>query len=337
MLLASTMAMVSRDLKRIWAYSTISQLGLMIMGLAAGGYFAGVFHLTTHAAFKALLFLCSGVFIHRFETNDVFELGGRGARRLGLPVVALCVAAAALSGLPPLSGFFSKDAVLVALAALPNPAWVAAGLLGAFLTAYYAFRAVFVLCSARGPGGGDEPRSAEGHGRGHGSWTAAAMAVPLLILAGITLLLGLLEEPLRELLLGQGLPAGRSAHGTWVPYAGVAAAAAGLGLSWFEFGRRGGGQRGFVERVPAVAKLFAERWYLDALYGRLAQRGLDGGLAYLSAENERLVIDASVDGLARGVVSAGRAFAAWGRAMVQYRLAVSLGVLVLLSLGYLLW
>jgi len=82
MLLASTMAMVSRDIKQVWAYSTISQLGFMIMGLAAGSYFSGMFHLTTHAGFKALLFLCAGVFIHAFETNDVFEIGRRG----GAPV-----------------------------------------------------------------------------------------------------------------------------------------------------------------------------------------------------------------------------------------------------------
>ena len=78
MLMASTMAMVSRDVKQVWAYSTISQLGFMIMGLAAGGYFAGVYHLTTHAAFKALLFLCSGVFIHAYESNDIFEISDRG-------------------------------------------------------------------------------------------------------------------------------------------------------------------------------------------------------------------------------------------------------------------
>ena len=77
---ASTMAMVSRDIKQVWAYSTISQLGFMIMGLGAGGYFAGVFHLTTHAGFKALLFLCSGVFIHAFHTNDMFEIGRSGGQ-----------------------------------------------------------------------------------------------------------------------------------------------------------------------------------------------------------------------------------------------------------------
>ena len=116
MLLASTMAMVSRDIKQVWAYSTISQLGFMIMGLAAGSLFAGIFHLTTHAGFKALLFLCSGVWVHLYETNDVYEISGRGGRRLKIPMVCLVIAAAALSGLPPLSGFFSKEAILAALA-----------------------------------------------------------------------------------------------------------------------------------------------------------------------------------------------------------------------------
>ncbi len=108
MLLASTMAMVSRDIKKVWAYSTISQLGFMIMALGAGGYFAGVFHLTAHAGFKALLFLCSGVFIHRYGTNDVYELGRLGSRRMMVPTVSIILAAAALSGFPPLSGYYQQ-------------------------------------------------------------------------------------------------------------------------------------------------------------------------------------------------------------------------------------
>jgi len=94
MLLASTMAMVSRDIKQVWAYSTISQLGFMIMGLAAGSYFAGMFHLTTHAGFKALLFLCAGVFIHAFESNDVFEISRQGGRRLKIPMICTAIAVA---------------------------------------------------------------------------------------------------------------------------------------------------------------------------------------------------------------------------------------------------
>src|SRR5208283_807484 len=149
MLLASTMAMVSRDIKKVWAFSTISQLGYMIMALGAGGYFAGFFHLTTHAGFKALLFLCSGVFIHRYGTNDVYELGRLGSRRMLVPTVSIVLAAAALSGFPPLSGYFSKEAIIGTLAQLPNPVWLVAGLAGVFLTAYYAFRMIFILLLPR--------------------------------------------------------------------------------------------------------------------------------------------------------------------------------------------
>ena len=90
MLLSSTMAMVTYDLKQVWAYSTVSQLGFMVMALAAGGYFAGVFHLTTHAGFKALLFLCSGIFIHEYHTNDIGSSGKRdhqsvSGREMGAP------------------------------------------------------------------------------------------------------------------------------------------------------------------------------------------------------------------------------------------------------------
>ncbi|MBE0617838.1 MAG: NADH-quinone oxidoreductase subunit L, partial [Proteobacteria bacterium] len=135
MLLSSTMALVSRDIKAIWAYSTISQLGYMIMALAAGSLFAGIFHLTTHAAFKALLFLCSGVLIQRLDTHDIYEMSERGGRRLTVTMVCLGVAGAALAGLPPFSGFFSKERILAALAGLDNPLWLAAGLVGVFLTA----------------------------------------------------------------------------------------------------------------------------------------------------------------------------------------------------------
>ena len=145
MLMASTMAMVDRDIKKVWAYSTISQLGYMVMALGAGGYFAGIFHLTTHAAFKTLLFLCSGVWVTYYETNDMYEIGERWGRGLKIPMVCLVLAGASLSGLSPFAGFFSKEAILSALAGLNNPVWLLAGLLGVFLTTYYTFRPIFII------------------------------------------------------------------------------------------------------------------------------------------------------------------------------------------------
>ena len=150
MLLSSTMAMVTYDLKQVWAYSTVSQLGYMVMALSAGGYFAGVFHLTTHAGFKALLFLCSGIFIHEFHTNDMRIIGKQGGRKLKIPMACITIGALALSGVYPFSGFFSKEAILTVLAAQPNKIWYAAGLFGAVLTAYYSFRLIFHILFPKG-------------------------------------------------------------------------------------------------------------------------------------------------------------------------------------------
>ena len=191
MLLASTMAMVSRDIKQVWAYSTISQLGYMIMGLAAGGYVAGVFHLTTHAGFKALLFLCSGVFIHKYETNDMFEIGRQGGRGLKTPMICMVIAAAALSGLPPLSGFFSKEMIIAQLASLGNPIWLIAGLMGVFLTAYYAFRLIFIILfpkNAKDEKAQENTAFMRDEEEEHHHYRE--MAWPLIILAAITLVLG---------------------------------------------------------------------------------------------------------------------------------------------------
>ncbi len=327
MLLASTMAMVSRDIKKVWAYSTISQLGFMIMALGAGGYFAGVFHLTTHAGFKALLFLCSGVFIHRFETNDVFELGRLGARRMLIPMISMVLGAAALSGLPPLSGYFSKEAVMGSLAGLPDHVWLAAGLCGVFLTAYYSFRLIFILLFPRERVSG-EPEGA--HGAAHKA-EYGAMALPLIILSTVTVFLGFFETPLRHF-IGVAGEVGQAP--TWPHTAALALAVAGAAVAWIEFGRKGAAQIGFVERIEPLHRLFAERWYIDHFYGLLVNRVVDRGIARLCELNDRKVIDGSIDGLCEATVESGRVVATLQTVMVQYRLLAIFAVLVLLALYY---
>ncbi|MDR3553752.1 MAG: NADH-quinone oxidoreductase subunit L [Syntrophobacteraceae bacterium] len=340
MLLASTMAMVSRDIKKVWAFSTISQLGFMIMALGAGSYFAGVFHLTTHAGFKALLFLCSGVFIHRFETNDVYELSRLGAKRMLIPMVTMVLGAAALSGLPPLSGYFSKEAVMGSLAGLPNPVWLGAGLAGVFLTAYYSFRLIFILLFPRETavtipvGTPSPPPQAAGIPAGApGAW---AMAVPLIVLATITVVLGFFETPLKNF-IGAGMLAGGSVGGealSWTPLAALALALAGVGLAWVEFGRKGARQIGFVDRIPILHRLFAERWYIDRFYGLLVNLVIDRGISRLCYLNDRKVIDGGIDGLCEGAVESGRVMAVLQTGMVQYRLLAIFAVLALLALYF---
>ena len=338
MLLASTMAMVTRDIKQVWAFSTISQLGFMVMGLAAGSYFAGIFHLTTHAGFKALLFLCSGVFIHEYETNDFFEIGQHGGRGLKVPIVCMTLAAAALSGLPPLSGFFSKEAIMGGLAELPNPIWLWAGLLGAFLTAYYSFRLIFAILF---PKKIEEVHHGEHGGHGHGEdhhhagvyWV---MAWPLIILAAVTLVLGFFQTPLENFLVGHhgGAEGHGGGHHAWLLYVAVGLALSGVALAWLEFGRKGASQVGFVERLEPVKTLFAERWYIDHFYRLFLDYVIYGIFSNLFTRNDRQVIDGGIDGLCRATVGGGRMLSFLQSGMLQYNLMVMFAVLALVALYF---
>jgi NADH-quinone oxidoreductase subunit L len=332
MLIASTMAMVSRDIKQVWAYSTISQLGLMIMGLAAGSYVAGVFHLTTHAAFKALLFLCSGVFIHAFHSNDMVVIGRQGGRRLRVPAACLVIAAAALSGIWPFSGFFSKELILGALADLPNPLWLGAGLLGAFLTTYYTFRLIFIILFPA-PGGPETVHSQDPDHDPSGSY--AVMAWPLVILAAATIGLGFGEHAVAQFLSRPFGPASAAAPHAWLPYAALGRGAAAAEFEPGEQNGRGAAQIGFVERVAPLQALFSERWYIDRAYRLLLDRVVYRVFSRICARNDQKVIDGAVDGLGRATVAAGGLMSILHTGMVQYRLIVVFVSIVCMAIYFL--
>ena len=337
MLLASTMAMVSRDIKQVWAYSTISQLGYMIMGLAAGSYVAGVFHLTTHAGFKALLFLCSGVFIHKYETNDMFDIGRLGGRRMKAPMICMVIAAAALSGLPPFSGFFSKEMIMAQLARLDNPIWLIAGLMGVFLTSYYAFRLIFIILfpnKIKDEKAQENPAISCDEEKEHNH--CRAMAWPLIILAAITVVLGFGKNMLQLFLIGRpaGMEAAAGNHHAWLLYVSVSLAAIGLMVTWVEFGRAKAGQIGFVERIPAIKTLFLERWYLDRMYRWLLNVVIYRGVSSLCTKNDNQVIDGSIDALSEGTIKSGRMVSELHLSMIQYKLLTMFVVIVLLALYF---
>jgi NADH-quinone oxidoreductase subunit L len=336
LLLSASMAMVSRDIKQVWAYSTISQLGFMIMGLGAGGYFGGIFHLTTHAGFKALLFLCAGVLIHHFHSNDMFEIGKSGGRRLRVPIVCMIIGAAALSGIWPLSGFFSKEAIMASLAALDNPLWLICGLIGAFLTAYYTFRLIFIILFPASIHGNDGEE-----GRKEKSWTDTVMSVPLILLAAMTLAAGFFQAPIAEFLLLSKLQgAGHGVeHGpAWLAPLALGLALAAVVIAWFEFGRRGARKVGFVEKQPRLCSFFSNRWYLDYIYRWMVDNLLDHGAAALCQKSDDHVVDGSVHFTSGRILSWARAVAGWHRALIQKKLmavfAVVFGLtLILLIVG----
>jgi len=185
-LVAATVACTQTNIKRVIAWSTVSQLGYMFMGLGAGAFSAGIYHLFTHAFFKALFFLSAGAVIHALHGEE--ELGRMGGlwSKLRVTGPAFVLAAAANAGLPPLSGFVSKDAILVATWNAHHPVWFAVGLLTAGLTAFYSFRLVALVLA--GP-----PRDA--HLAEHAHEAGWAMTLPLVLLAVGAVGAGVLEWP----------------------------------------------------------------------------------------------------------------------------------------------
>jgi NADH-quinone oxidoreductase subunit L len=280
-----------------------------------------------------LLFLCSGVFIHAYETNNIFEISRQKGHNLKIPTICIIIAAAALAGIPPLSGFFSKELILAALANLNNPIWLLAGLLGAFLTAYYAFRLIFILLFPKHSTQESPATLITGHDADHHLRLYWVMAWPLIILAILTVLLGFFETSLNDF-VGDQLRTRTNNYHPWLPYVALVIAAAGVGLAWMEFGRRGANQIGFVERIPFLKTLFTERWFIDHFYRLLLNRIIYRGFSYICTKNDNQVIDGSIDGFSKGAVETGRILSLLHLGMVQYRLLVIFIVMILLSLYF---
>lgn len=179
----ASIALVNNDIKRILAYSTISQLGLMMVGLGAGGYTAGTFHLMTHAFFKALLFLCAGSVIHSIHIQDIRKMGGL-FNKMKITGTTFIVAALAIAGVPPLAGFWSKDEILSELLKTGHPALFSIALVTSLMTAFYMFRLIFLVLFGK-------PRSEL-----HAHESPGVMTVPLGILAVFSIFIGFIGSPL---------------------------------------------------------------------------------------------------------------------------------------------
>ncbi|MGB7061195.1 MAG: NADH-quinone oxidoreductase subunit L [Candidatus Zixiibacteriota bacterium] len=183
--LAASIALVQNDIKRVLAYSTISQLGYMIMVLGLGGLTAGTFHLYTHAFFKALLFLGAGSVIHAVHTNDIWEMGGL-YRKMKITAVTFIIASLSISGIFPLSGFWSKDEILAVASHFHNPIFLIVATLVAGMTAFYMFRLCFVTFFGK-------PRDQEKYDHAHES--PKVMTIPLMILAFLSVVAGWVGIP----------------------------------------------------------------------------------------------------------------------------------------------
>ncbi|MFP4466842.1 MAG: NADH-quinone oxidoreductase subunit L [Candidatus Goldiibacteriota bacterium] len=184
-LFAATIAIVQNDIKRVLAFSTLSQLGFMMLALGVGGYTAGMFHLFTHAFFKALLFLGAGSVIHSVHTNNIQQMGGLH-RKMPVTSITFLIAAFAIAGIPPFAGFWSKDEIMAVIMDSGHAKLYYAAAFTAFLTAFYMFRLYFLAFMGK-------PRDREVYDRAHES--PLVMTVPLMILAVMSVFGGFWGAP----------------------------------------------------------------------------------------------------------------------------------------------
>ncbi len=308
--LAACLALVEDDLKRILAYSTLSQLGYMVMALGLGGRIAGMYHLTTHAFFKALLFLAAGSVIHGTHEQDIWKLGGLW-RSMRWTALAFLIGGLALCGFPGLSGFFSKDEIL-ALAHERHAGLYWLGTLTAGLTAFYIARAWFVAFAGKG------------HGRPHES--PPVMLIPLGLLALLSIVGGYLGIP-RFL--------GQHDHGGlhWqVAGTSLTVVAIGLFLAWLFYGKRAVSVQQVVQALALPYSFLKRRYYVDELYTWYVVSVQQRLMAALCAWVERvLIIGLAVNGTAWATRRLGHAVRLCQTGRVQtYILGFLLGIVWLL-------
>ena len=268
--MAATIALVQNDIKRVLAYSTVSQLGYMIMALGlygldvardphshSVGFYAGTFHLMTHAFFKALLFLGAGSVIHAVHTNDIQEMGGL-SKKMRITTATFFIASLSIAGIFPLSGFWSKDEIVAACTG--HPVFMFFTLLIAFMTAFYMFRLCFLTFTGK-------PRIQERFDHAHES--PKSMTVPLMILAFLAIFAGWVGLP--------WLPHGFSSfvyHGDLQHHSpsyilmlvSTVVAVSGITLAYLMYYKKSISAAAMGERFRLLYRVLYNKYYIDEIY-----------------------------------------------------------------------
>jgi NADH-quinone oxidoreductase subunit L len=302
-ILAATIALKQNDIKKVLAYSTVSQLGYMFLALGVGAYSTGVFHVMTHAFFKALLFLAAGSVIHAMGgEQDIRKMGG--LNRLKITSITFLIGCIAIAGVPPFSGFFSKDAILLA-AFERNKTLYAVALFGAMLTAYYMFRLFFLTFTGKFRGTEEQKH--------HLHESPPTMTIVLVILAILSIIGGFVGIP--EVMMKGGdrlteflapvIPVRMEEPASSSTEFSLMALSTGLVVvaiiaAWFRFRR--------YEFKPSkgLGKFLENKWYVDEFYDAIIVKPLNKLGEILNEGLEKSGIDALVNGIGRAVQYGGR-------------------------------
>jgi NADH-quinone oxidoreductase subunit L len=318
---AATIGLAQNDIKKVFAYSTVSQLGYMFVGLGTGAFSAGIWHLMTHAFFKALLFLGAGSVIHALSgEQDLRKMGGL-AKKIPITCVTLFCAGVAIAGLPFTSGAFSKDAILeAAYSHAPWMYWV--GTFTAFMTAFYVFRALFMAFFGeyRGSIGEGHGHGHDDHGHGGIHESPFVMWGPLAVLAVLSLVGGFINipkfmEPMFKAEEG-GVP-------SWVGIIPWIAGFAGIGLAYLFYVLAPSIPDALARGFGGLYNLVYNKYFVDEFYDSTVVNPLvDGSRTLLWRTADAGLIDGAVNGIGKTARAIGgilklpqsgfiRSYAAW--------------------------
>lgn len=296
-ILAATIALKQNDIKKVLAYSTVSQLGYMFLALGVGAYSAGVFHVMTHAFFKALLFLAAGSVIHAMGgEQDIRKMGGLNGK-LKITYITFLVGCIAISGIPPFSGFFSKDAILLS-AYEHNKVLYVIALFGALLTAFYMFRLLFLTFNGTFRGTEDQKH--------HLHESPPTITIPLIILAILAFAGGFVGIPEIFIKGGDKLteflsPVIPVQHEELVSsYTEIMLMVISTVLvllvivyAWFRF------RKFHPVEEKGFGKFLENKWYVDELYQKIIVNPLNNLGSFLNKVFERSVVDGIVNGVGK--------------------------------------
>ncbi|GCL73639.1 NADH-quinone oxidoreductase subunit L [Paenibacillus naphthalenovorans] len=319
---AATIGTAQNDIKRILAYSTVSQLGYMMMALGIGtaaAYTAGIFHLFTHAFFKALLFLGAGSVIHAVHTQNIHEMGGVG-RKMKVTAWTFAIGALALSGIAPLSGFWSKDAILTEAYLTGHYGLLTVGLIAAFFTAFYMSRLFFLVFMGK-------PRQDQ-----HGVHESpASMTFPLWVLAVLAVAAGFVFTPFNPWLGGWLTGHGPEEHvSVFVILMSNVVGLLGIGLGYLVYMKRTIPADAVSSRAPWLYALLNRKFYIDELYQAVVVRPLQG-LGQLLHLFDIYVVDGAVRLSSYAVNGLGRLGSRMQNGQVQsYGLVTLIGLIIIM-------